>query len=103
MGQLPIRPKKNQGYVAPKAKVRATSPSSSWSMPSGGPTAICSQAGDDPEESEIEMYEAMITNVQLENQENIQAMQTCMLSMENALQRVIQHIEHSVPQGNPPP
>lgn len=100
MGQLPIQPKK--GYVAPKPKRMATSPSSSWAIPSGANTVICSQDGDGDVASETEMYEAMITNVQLENHENIQALQTRMLSMENALQRVISHLETSIPPANHP-
>ena len=98
--QHPVKPQ-SRGYAAPmaaKAKGRPKSeaqPSHDLLQP-GDQAETYSQWEMDDGVSSTEMYEAMMyTNVQAETNESIQALQARMLSMENALTRVINHIENT--------
>lgn len=111
MLQRPIQPMpKAKGY--PKAAAKShprNSARTSPSAPNGAnfdtlPNVISfdttSLDGEGGMESENEMYETMITSLQAENRENVQALQARMLSMENALTRVINHLDTVTPNPN---
>jgi hypothetical protein len=92
MQQRPMMPKA-QGYAIPKAKCRPKAMPAYTMVHHGDAIDISSQAGGESVVSETEMYDTMTMNAQLEQQETMHALQTRMLNMEDALQKVIHHLE----------
>ena len=92
MQQRPMM-SKAQGYAIPKAKCRPKAAPTYTMVHHGEAIDISSQAGVESVVSETEMYDAMTMNAQLEQQETMHALQTRMLNMEDALQKVIHHLE----------
>ena len=94
MQQRPVMPK-SQGPMVPKAKCRPKAAPSYTMVHHGEAIDISSQAGVESVVSETEMYEAMTTTAQVEQQEMIDALQARMGNMEDALQKVIYHLENA--------
>ena len=101
MNQRPMKPK-TQGHVVSKAKCRpAAKAATTYTVVSHGePIDISWQAGEDDGVYETEMSETWTMNAPTEQQETIHALQARMLNMEDALQRVIHHLENVQPKNN---
>ena len=94
MQQHPVLPK-SQGPMMPKAKCRPKAAPSYTMVHHGEAIDISSQAGAESVVSETEMYGAMTMTAQVEQQEMIDALQSRMGNMEDALQKVIHHLENA--------